>query len=155
MINLPKNNYHVDEFKKRVQLVVSLGDKDLFFETFFKGKYDLDAIENEIHELDEDLHIEGGDIADVINQEARRLEALRVLAANGDGELPISIFFSQGNENFNNFIGGGFARLGGFEEGWVIHAGLDVGGLRVEWGVGPYVHHFLCFLVATRVHSSS
>ena len=135
---LTKNNYHVDEFKKRVQLVVSLGDKDLFFETFFKGKFDLDAIENEIHELDEDLHIEGGDIADVINQEARRLEALRVRAANGDGELPISIFFSQGNENFNNFIGRGFARLGGFEEGWVIHAGLDVGGLRVEWGVGPY-----------------
>ena len=26
---LTKNNYHVDEFKKRVQLVVSLGDKDL------------------------------------------------------------------------------------------------------------------------------
>ncbi|CAH3137010.1 unnamed protein product [Porites lobata] len=75
---LTKNNYHVDEFKRRVQLVVSLGDKDLFFETFFKG-----------------------------------------------------------NENFNNFIGRGFARLGGFEEGWVIHAGLDVGGLRVEWGVGP------------------
>ena len=134
---LTKNNYHVDEFKRRVQLVVSLGDKDLFFETFFKGKFDLDAIENEIHELDEDLHVEGGDIADVINQEARRLEALRVRAANGDGELPISIFFSQGNENFNNFIGRGFARLGGFEEGWVIHAGLDVGGLRVEWGVGP------------------
>ena len=90
---LTKNNYHVDEFKKRVQLVVSQGDKDLFFETFFKGKFDLDAIENEIHELDEDLHIEGGDIADVINQEARRLEALRVRAANRDGELPISIFF--------------------------------------------------------------
>ena len=66
--------------------------------------------------MDEDLHIEGGDIADVINQEARRLEALRVRAANGDGELPISIFFSQGNENFNNFIGRGFARLGGFEK---------------------------------------
>ena len=46
--------------------------------------------------MDEDLHIDGGDIADVINQEARRLEALRVRAANGDGELPISIFFSQG-----------------------------------------------------------
>ena len=59
-----------------MQLVVYLGDKDLFFETFFKGKFDLDAIKNEIHELDEDLHIEGGDIADVIKQEARRLGAL-------------------------------------------------------------------------------
>ena len=137
---LTESKRHVEGFRDRVKLVVCLGDKDLFFETFFKGRFDLDAIRNEL-EMDEDIRIEmrkGGDIEDAFNQKALRLEALRLRAANGDGELPISIFFSQGNENFNNFIGRGFARLGGFEEGWVLHAGLDLGGLRVEWGVGPY-----------------
>ena len=139
---LTENNYHFEEFKDRVKLVVCLGDKDLFFETFFKGQYDLDAIRNELDEMDEDIRIEmrrGGDIEDAFNQEACRMEALRLRAAEGDEELPISIYFSQGNENFNNFIGRGFARLGGFGEGWILHAGLDVGGLRVEWGVGPYL----------------
>ena len=138
---LTENNYHVEEFKDRVQLVVCLGDTDLFFETFFKGKFDFDAIKNELHEMDEHISIEmrkGGDIEDAFNKEARRLEALRLRAANGDGALPISIFFSQGNTYFDNFIGRGFARLGGFGEGWILHAGLDVGGLRIEWGVGPY-----------------
>ena len=137
---LTENNYHVDEFKDQVQLVVCLGDKDLFFETFFKGKFDLDAIKNELHEMGEHMRIEmreGGDIEDAFNQEARRLEALRLSAANGDGELPISIFFSQGNRYFDNFVGRGVARLCGFGEGWILHAGLDLGGLRVEWGVGP------------------
>ena len=137
---LTENNYHVEEFKDQVQLVVCLGDKDLFFETFFKGKFDLDAITNELHEMDEHIRIEmrrGGDIEDAFNQEARRLEALRLSAANGDGELPISIFFSQGNRYFDNFVGRGVARLCGFGEGWILHAGLDLGGLRVEWGVGP------------------
>ena len=138
---LTENNYRVEEFKDLVQLVVCLGDTDLFFETFFKGKFDLDAIKNELHEMDEHIRIEmrkGGYIEDAFNQEARRLEALRLRAANGDGALPISIFFSQGNTDFDNFVGRGFARLGGFREGWILHAGLDVGGLRVEWGVGPY-----------------
>ena len=137
---LTENNYHVEEFKDQVQLVVCLGDKDLFYETFFKGKFDLGAIRNELDEMDEDIRSEmreGGDIEDAFNQEARRLEALRLRAANGDGELPISIFFSQGNRYFNNFVGRGFARLCGFGEGWILHTGLDLGGLRVEWGVGP------------------
>ena len=136
---LTENNYHVKEFKDRVQLVVCLGDTDLFFETFFKGKFDFDAIKNELHEMDEHIRIEmrrGGDIEDAFNQEARRLEALRLSAANGDGALPVSIFFSQGNRSFNNFVGRGLARFGGFGEGWILHSGLDVGGLRVEWGVG-------------------
>ena len=138
---LTENNYHVEEFKDWVQLVVCLGDKDLFYETFFKGRFDLDAIRNELDEMDEDIRIEmreGGDIEDAFNQEARRLEALRLRAANGDGELPISIFFSQGSRFFNNLVGRGVARLCGFGEGWILHAGLDLGGLRVEWGVGPY-----------------
>ena len=49
-----------------MQLVVCLRDKDLFFETFFNGQYDLDDIKNELHEMDEDIRIEirgGGDIA--------------------------------------------------------------------------------------------
>ena len=138
---LAENNYHVEEFKDQVRLVVCLGDKDLFYETFFEGEFDLDAIRNELDEMDKDLRSEmreGGDIEDAFNQEALRLEALRLRAANGEGELPISIFFSQGNRSFNNLVGGGFARLCGFGEGWILHAGLDLGGLRVEWGVGPY-----------------
>ena len=138
---LTENNSHVEEFKDQVRLVVCLGDKDLFYETFFKGRFDLDAIRNELDEVGEDIRIGmrgGGDIEDAFNQEAHRLEALRLRAANGDGELPVSIFFSQGNENFTNFIGRGVARLCGFGEGWILHAGLDLGGLRVEWGVGPY-----------------
>lgn len=138
---LTKNNYHVDQFKDWVQLVVCLGDTDLFYETFFKGEYDFDAIKKELDEMDKDIRSEmreGGDIEEAFNQEARRLEALRLCAANGDGALPISIFFSQGNPYFDNIVGRTFARLGGFREGWILHAGLDVGGLRVEWGVGPY-----------------
>ena len=137
---LTENNYHVEEFKDRVQLVVCLGDKDLFYETFFKGKFDLDAIRNELDKMDEDIRIEmrRGDIEDAFNQEARRIEALRVRAAEGDEELPISIFFSQENRYFDNFVGWNLAGLCGFGEGWILHAGLDVGGLRVEWGVGPY-----------------
>ena len=49
-----------------MKLVVCLGDRALFFETFVKGKFDLDAIKNELHEMDEDIRIkmrEGGDIA--------------------------------------------------------------------------------------------
>ena len=49
-----------------MQLVVCLGNRDLFFETFLKGKFDPDAIKNELHEMDEDIRIEmreGGDIA--------------------------------------------------------------------------------------------
>ena len=90
--------------------------------------------------MDEHIRIEmrrGGDIEDAFNQEARRLEALRLSAASGDGALPVSIFFSQGNRSFNNFVGRGLARFGGFGESWILHSGLDVGGLRVEWGVGP------------------
>ena len=137
---LTENNYHVEEFKDQVQLVVCLGDKDLFFETFFRGTFYLDAISKELNEMDQHIRIEmrrGGDIEDAFNQEARRLQALRLRAASGDGELPISIFFSQGNRYFNNFVGRGVARLCGFGEGWILHAGLDLGGLRVEWGVGP------------------
>ena len=55
---LTENNYHVVEFKDWVQLVVCLGDKDLFYETFFKGRFDLDAIRNELDEMDEDIRIE-------------------------------------------------------------------------------------------------
>ena len=138
---LTKNNYHVNKFKDWVQLVVCLGDTDLFFETFFKGKFDFDGIKKELDEMDKDIRSEmreGGAIEEAFNQEARRLEALRLSAANGDGALPISIFFSQGNPYFDNIVGRNFARLGGFREGWILHAGLDVGGLRVEWGVGPY-----------------
>ena len=137
---LTENNSRVEEFKDQVRLVVCLGDKDLFYETFFKGRFDLDAIRNELDEIGEDIRIKmrgGVDTEDTFNREFLRLEALRLRAANGDGELPISIFFSQGNENFNNFIGRGVARLCGFGEGWILHAGLDLGGLRVEWGVGP------------------
>ena len=85
-----------------------------------KGKFDLDAIKNELHELDEDIRIEmreGGDIAYFFSF------------------YSTGYFFLQGNEYF---IGRNLARLCGFGEGWIIHAGLDVGGLRVEWGVGPY-----------------
>ena len=137
---LAENNYHVEDFKDRVRLVVCLGDKDLFYETFFEGEFDLDAIRNELDEMDEDIRIEmrGGDIEDAFNQEADRLEKLRLRAANGEGELPISIFFSQGNRSFNNPVSRGFARLCSFGEGWILHAGLDLGGLRVEWGVGQY-----------------
>ena len=138
---LTENKSHVEGFKDRVKLVVCLGDKDLFYETFFKGKFDLDAIRNELDEMDKDLRgemREGGDIEDAFNQEADRLEELRLRAANGRGQLPISIFFSQGNRYFDNFVGRGIARLCGFGEGWILHAGLDLGGLRVEWGVGPY-----------------
>ncbi|CAH3025467.1 unnamed protein product, partial [Porites evermanni] len=135
---LTENNSHVEEFKDQVRLVVCLGDKDLFYETFFKGRFDPDAIKNELHEIYEDIRISEMRGGDDIEDEFRRLEALRLRAANGEGELPISIFFSQGNENFNNFIGRGVARLCGFGEGWILHAGLDLGGLRVEWGVGPY-----------------
>ena len=138
---LTENKSHLEGFKDRVKLVVCLGDKDLFYETFFKGKFDLDAIRNELDEMDNDLRgemREGGDIEDAFNQEADRLEKLRLRAANGRGQLPISIFFSQGNRYFNNFVGRGIARLCGFGEGWILHAGLDLGGLRVEWGVGPY-----------------
>ena len=138
---LTENKSHVEGFKDRVKLVVCLGDKDLFYETFFKGKFDLDAIRNELEEMDKDLRgemREGGDIEDAFNQEADRLEELRLRAANGRGQLPISIFFSQGNRYFDNFVGRGIARLCGFGEGWILHAGLDLGGLRVEWGVGPY-----------------
>ena len=123
-----------------MKLVVCLGDKDLFYEMFFKGKFDLDAIRNELDEMDKDLRSEmreEGDIEDAFNQEAGRLEKLRLRAANGRGQLPISIFFSQGNRYFDNFVGRGIARLCGFGEGWILHAGLDLGGLRVEWGVGP------------------
>ena len=108
---------------------------------FFKGKFDLDAIRNELDEMDKDLRSEmreEGDIEDAFNQEAGRLEKLRLRAANGRGQLPISIFFSQGNRYFDNFVGRGIARLCGFGEGWILHAGLDLGGLRVEWGVGLY-----------------
>ena len=137
---LAEDNYHFEEFKDRVRLVVCLGDKDLFYETFFEGEFDRDAIRNELDEMDEDIRIEmrGGDIEDAFNQEANRLEKLRLRAANGEGELPISIFFSQGNRSFNNLVVRGFARLCSFGEGWILHAGLDLGGLRVEWGVGPY-----------------
>ena len=138
---LTENNYHEENFKDQVQLVVCLGDKDLFYETFFMGKFDLDAIRHELDEMGVVIRSEmreGGDIEDAFNQEARRLEDLRLRAANGRGELPISIFFSQGNRYFNNFVGRGIARLCGFGEGWILHAGLDLGGLRVEWGVGPY-----------------
>ena len=138
---LTENKSHLEGFKDRVKLVVCLGDKDLFYETFFKGKFDLDAIRNELDEMDNDLRgemREGGDIEDAFNQEADRLEKLRLRAANGRGQLPISIFFWQGNRYFNNFVGRGIARLCGFGEGWILHAGLDLGGLRVEWGVGLY-----------------
>ena len=138
---LTENNYHEENFKDQVQLVVCLGDKDLFYETFFMGKFDLDAIRHELDEMGVVIRSEmreGGDIEDAFNQEARRLEDLRLRAANGRGELPISIFFSQGNRYFNNFVGRGVARLCGFGEGWILHAGLDLGGLRVEWGVGPF-----------------
>lgn len=137
---LTENNYYFAEFKDQVQLVVCLGDKDLFFETFFKGKFDLDAIRNELDEKDEDIRIEmreRGDIEDAFNQEAHRMEALRLRAAEGDGELPISIYFSQEHRYIDSFVGRGIARLCGFGEGRILHAGLDVGGLRVEWGVGP------------------
>ena len=104
-----------------MQLVVCLGDRDLFFsETFFKGKFDLDAIKNELHEMDEDIRIEmrgGGDIAFF--------------------SFYIIFFFAR-KRILQHFIGRNLARLCGFGEGWIIHAGLDVGGLRVEWGVGPY-----------------
>ena len=138
---LTENKSHVEGFKDRVKLVVCLGDKDLFYETFFKGKLDLDAIRNELDEMDKDLRSEmreEGDIDDAFNQEASRLEKLRLRAANGRGQLPISIFFSQGNRYFDNFVGRSIARLCDFGEGWILHAGLDLGGLRVEWGVGPY-----------------
>ena len=138
---LTENKSHVEGFKDRVKLVVCLGDKELFYEMFFKGKFDLDAIRNELDEMDKDLRSEmreEGDIEDAFNQEARRLEKLRLRAANGRGQLPISIFFSQGNRYFDNFVGRGIARLCGFGEGWILHAGLDLGGLRVEWGVGLY-----------------
>ena len=137
---LAENNYHVEEFKDRVRSVVCLGDKDLFYETFFEGKFDLDAIRNELDGMDEDIRIEmrEGDIEDAFNQEADRLEKLRLRAANGEGELPISIFFSQGNRSLNNLVGRGFARLGFGEGSGILYAGLDVGGLRVEWGVGEY-----------------
>ena len=138
---LTENKSHVEGFKDRVKLVVCLGDKDLFYEMFFKGKFDLDAIRNELDEMDKDLRSEmreEGDIEDAFNQEAGRLEKLRLRAANGRGQLPISIFFSQGNRYFDNFVGRGIARLCGFGEGWILHAGLDLGGLRVEWGVGLY-----------------
>ena len=138
---LTENKSHVEGFKDRVKLVVCLGDKDLFYETFFKGKFDLDAIRSELDEMDEDIRSEmreGGDIEDALNQEADRLEKLRLRAANGRGQLPISIFFSQGSRLFDNFVGRGVARLCSFGEGWILHAGLDLGGLRVEWGVGPY-----------------
>ena len=137
---LTKNNYYFAEFKDQVQLVVCLGDKDLFFETFFKGKFDLDAIRNELDEMDEDIRIEMRervDIEDAFNQEAHRMEALRLRAAEGGEGLPISIYFSQEHRYFDSFVGRGFARLCGFGEGRILHAGLDVGGLRVEWGVGP------------------
>ena len=48
------------------------------------------------------------------------------------------IFFFARKRILQHFIGRNLARLCGFGEGWIIHAGLDVGGLRVEWGVGPY-----------------
>ena len=102
-----------------MQLVVCLRDKDLFFETFFNGQYDLDDIKNELHEMDEDIRIEirgGGDIAYFF-------VLLRI--------------FLQGNEYFNNFVGRNLARLCCFGEAWIIYADLDVGSLRAEWGVGP------------------
>ena len=63
-----------------------------------------------------------------------------------------SIFFLQANEYFNNFVGRNLARLCGFGEGWILHTGLDVGGLRVEWGVGPYSPS-LVFLATARAQS--
>ena len=67
---LTENKSHVEGFKDRVKLVVCLGDKDLFYEMFFKGKFDLDAIRNELDEMDKDLRSEmreEGDIEDAFN----------------------------------------------------------------------------------------
>ena len=67
-----------------------------------------------------------------------------------------SIFLLQANEYFNNFVGRNLARLFGFGEGWILHTGLDLGlglgGLRVEWGVGPYSPS-LVFLATARAKS--
>ena len=140
---LTESNCHVREGERR-NFVNQLGDENLFFERFFKGQSsskDLDEIKKEVRDIYAGIlqneNVMGMNIEEAVEEEVLRVEDLRQRAANGDGELPISIFFSEGNPYFNNVVGRAFARWGGFRQGWVIHAGLDIGGTTVEWGAGP------------------